>query len=316
MKINICYASDENYVMPLSVSLYSFLEHHQEIEQIFIHILGNKITHDSQEKIKEIALEFNRELTFYDLSEKLESIYLQNNIPNTIAITSYSRLFIDEFLPAKLEGTLLYVDCDTLFLGGIDKIIAHPQEKIIEGVKDHVSSNAKNAIGLNSDDIYINAGFLKINFQKWKEFKAIEKIYHCIKKHEGNVYHHDQGIINSVFENQIAFLPLEYNMMTSLFEFQNIDEILKFYDAKNYYSEAERLYALNNPVMIHFTPGFSKRPWVKNSKHPYRKVFWEYVSKTSFKNAKQWNDQRPFKQRAVEKIFWSLGAQSFKKIFS
>lgn len=135
MKINICYASDENYVMPLSVSLYSFLEHHQEIEQILIHILGNKITHDSQEKIKEIALEFNRELTFYDLSEKLESIYLQNNIPNTIAITSYSRLFIDEFLPAKLEGTLLYVDCDTLFLGGIDKIIAHPQEKIIEGVK-------------------------------------------------------------------------------------------------------------------------------------------------------------------------------------
>ena len=132
MKINICYASDENYVMPLSVSLYSFLEHHQEIEQIFIHILGNKITHDSQEKIKEIALEFNRELTFYDLSEKLESIYLQNNIPNTIAITSYSRLFIDEFLPAKLEGTLLYVDCDTLFLSSIKEILSYPQEKKIE----------------------------------------------------------------------------------------------------------------------------------------------------------------------------------------
>lgn len=315
MKINICYASDENYVMPLSVSLYSFLEHHLEVEQIFIHILGNKITLDSQEKIKKIADDFNREINFYDLTEKLQHIYSDNKIPNTIAITSYSRLFIDEFLP-DIEGTLLYVDCDTLFLSSIKEILSYPQEKIIEGVKDHVSILAKKKIGLEPDSLYINAGFLKIDFQKWKKFNALEKIYQCIRNHHGNVYHHDQGIINMVFKNQISCLPLQFNMMTSLFEFNSIQQILSFYNAKEYYTEKERIRALEKPAMLHFTPGFSKRPWVKNSRHAYKNIFWDYVSKTPFKNAQEWKDQRPFKLKMIEKIFWILGAQTYKKIFS
>ena len=64
-----------------------------------------------------------------------------------------------------------------------------------------------------------------------------EKMLHFIESKNGNVIHHDQGVINACFEDDILILPPHYNVMTSFFDFRDVESIKHYYGITNYYSQ-------------------------------------------------------------------------------
>ena len=100
-----------------------------------------------------------------------------------------------------------------------------------------------------------------------------------IESKKGNVIHHDQGVINACFEDDILILPPHYNVMTSFFDFRDVESIKHYYGITNYYSQNDINEAKRNPVFVHFTPSFSKRPWIEGSKHPLKAIYKEYLLK-------------------------------------
>jgi lipopolysaccharide biosynthesis glycosyltransferase len=68
----------------------------------------------------------------------------------------------------------------------------------IAGVLDHVGIQNKLKIG-DKNDIY--KFWVLINqFRKMEGNKSLEKMLHFIESKNGNVTHHDQGVINACFK--------------------------------------------------------------------------------------------------------------------
>lgn len=314
--LHIVYSSDDNYVPQLSASIASLLDSNKEFIKIQIHLLSSNISQENLINLQSFLKNTDSVLHIYPMNEILENLKKKFSIPPTISIASYSRLFIDKILPPAIEK-VIYADSDSLFLGSLLELWTRDfQNNILMGVKDHIGNSAKEKIGLLPDKPYINAGFLFINLKKWREIDAEQQIVDFITKYNGNVYHHDQGVLNGCFSDLIIHLHPKYNVMTSFFEFKDADKIKNFYNSTNFYSTEEILQAINNPIFLHLTPSFSKRPWVVNSSHPLKEKYFSFLEKTPWKTIPLQKDSRHLKIRIVEKIFKIVGPDIWKKIFN
>lgn len=315
MHIHISFASDNNYAQHLGAAIASLFETNKDVEQISVHILENNISSENLANLKRIGEAYKREILFYNLSSTLDQIKTRFSIPPTISITSYSRLFIADFLDPLIDK-IIYADCDSIFTGSLRELWNTSfGSYMIMGVLDHVSTHAKTRIGLNESENYINAGFLFIDLKKWRGNKAEERMISFIKKHNGNVFHHDQGIVNGCFSNEIKVISPKYNVMSSFYNFKNVSQILDFYGVKKYYSHIEIEEAKRQPVFVHFTPAFLKRPWVKGSKHPLKNQYFKFLENTAWKDAQPEPDDRQMKFKIVDAMFKILGPVYFRKIF-
>lgn len=313
--LDIAFASDNNYIQHLAVAIRSLVENNLDFETIQIHVLSNGISAENKTKLEKTIERFRAKLNYYELAVLLDDIQNKYNIPATISISSYARLFLSSILPSSVSK-IIYADCDTLFLGSLYPLWQMPfSNNSVFGVLDHVGNQNKIGIGLPPDFQYINAGFLYINIANWRTTDALLRMTNFIKEMNGIVLHNDQGVINGIFKDEICTIDLKHNVMTSFFEFQNVEEIKAYYGVSKYYSEKEIQEAKQNPIMVHFTQGFSKRPWIEGSKHPLKHKYWEFLDKTPFKEAQSEKDKRQIKHKIIENLFWMVGPKWYKKIF-
>lgn len=314
MKINVAIPSDDNYVEHLSVCLYSLLHHHTHFDEIKVIILDAGISLHNKFEISKIADGFKREIVFYDLKEKLIELKSQYNISEGFSLSSYCRLFLAEI--ATQDDRLLYVDSDSMFMNSLDGILNYDISKFaLAAVEDHVDFLSKTKIDLLSNDRYFNSGFMWINLKYWRENNAFDQMINILKKFKGNVPFYDQGILNALFNKSVLFLPPHYNVMTSFYDFKSVESIKNYYGINNYYHQAEIDEGKKNPIFVHFTPSFSKRPWIEGSLHPLKNIYRDFLLQTPFKNNKLQKDKRLLKIRIIEKLYWILGEKKFKFIF-
>lgn len=315
MEFNIAFSSDNHYATQLGVAILSLLENNKNFEQINIHILDNGISTEYKNKLREITSS-QADIFFYELSDLLKTLEEGYKIPKSISISSYARLFLSEILNKKISK-IIYADCDAVFMNSLEYLWALDLSDFsIAGVLDHVGVDNKIKIGLPKDFPYINAGFLLINLEKWRITNAQNTMLSFIESQKGAVVHHDQGVINACFKDDIFILPPNYNVMTSFFDFNNVDEIKEFYGVKDYYDQKQIDEAKRNPIFVHFTPSFSKRPWVKGSRHPLKNKYIELLNISPFDDFKLIEDNRNFKVKLLEKLYWVFGARTYKRIMN
>ena len=215
--LNVVYSSDENYAKFMAVSINSLYINNVEINELKVFVLDNNISLDSKIKLNNIAKRYNREIVYIAFSD-IES-KAKTKLTNDRSLSMYSRLFIASLLPVDIEK-VVYLDCDSLVLSSFSELLSIDlTSDLICGVKDIVSDHYKNSIWGNKDYSYINSGFLLINLSMWRRLSIESKIIEYINLHNGDVPHHDQGIINGLLYNQIRILPLRYNLITPYFEY-------------------------------------------------------------------------------------------------
>ena len=310
--LSVVYSSDDKYAQHTGVSMISLLENNRHFINIEIYIIDNKISKENRGKLVIIVDKYNRKLIFIDFSEYIDKLNL--DMEWSISISAYARLFISDMLPNNVE-TVLYYDCDSIILNKLDEIWHENIDGyLLAGVKDTVGNNIKKAVGMELNSDYINSGMLLINLKKWREENILEKFMEFIEIHNGNVMHHDQGVINGTLKGSIKILPLRYNVMT-VFYTMKLNDILKYYDIEGeFYSEAEIEEALTNPVFIHFTPGFVLRPWFKGCKHPKKELYLKYLEKSPWKDCKLFNDTSPIQVKVVNWIYRNIPFDISNKI--
>lgn len=302
-ELSIIYSSDNNYCVYMSTSIISLLENNKEFKYINIYVIDNKISDENKDKLEMIVRLYQRNIIFINF-EKYKS-YLNLNMQWNISISAYARLFVASMLPNNLDK-ILYFDCDTLIVNSLEELWNQDiNDFYVAGVYDTVSGNTKQAIGLKNTDLYINSGMLLINLKKWREDNLEKRLLDFIDNHNGNVIHHDQGVINGVIKNK-KILPLKYNLMTS-YLMMSRDNMIKFYKVEDsFYSQEQIDEAIKNPVYIHYTPGFTTRPWVKGCKHPYVDLYWKYLKLTPWKDFKPIKNNEKFHIKIVNWIYLNL----------
>lgn len=273
--MNLVYSVDNNYVIPLYVSIKSFLLNHQEqCHKIFI--IHKPISQNSMLEINKMVHQLHSEITWIPFDSIAIDLPKVEGFPES----AFSRLFLSD-LSNDLDK-ILYVDCDTCFNGNILEFYNQSLENYyIAAVLDMVKPNYRTEIGLTSNDFYYNSGLLLVNLKSWREDKLKRKFMDFIKLFNGSVPHNDQGVINAVCKGKIQTADMKYNVTTGMFSLTH-EKIVKHFELEKFYSKDEFDYAIKNPLLVHFTEGVYGRPWQKGSTHPYKSLYFKYLVDTPF----------------------------------
>lgn len=308
--LNVIYSSDDNYAQHMGVSIVSLLENNKEFKNINIYIIENNISEENKKKLGEVTKRYGRHIEYINFNKYEKRLKL--NMDTYISISSYARLFIPEMLPIEIEK-VIYIDCDTIINNSLKELWNDDIENYaVAGVKDFAFEKCKEKIGIDSKYSYINAGVMVFNIKKMRESCIQDKFLDFIDTQNGNVYHHDQGVINGVLKDLIKVIPPKYNAMTPIFT-MNDKRIMEFYNfSEPLYTEKEYTEARMNPVIIHYTPAFTTRPWFKECRHPKKDLYFKYLNMSPWKDYKVAKSNDKLKLRIVKFLYNHLPFKIFR----
>ena len=297
--MHIVLASDNNYAPFVAVTLVSILRTNPALECLHVHLLANGVSDDTLQKIQGIPGRERLHLHTYDISNLREM--LQVDVPDTIAMSSYARLFIADLLPTDIDR-VLYLDCDVV---AADDLTALWQTDMkgawVAGVLDVLyGDEPKTAVGMAPTAPYLNAGILLVNLAAWREQDLTHRFLDFLLAHNGTVYHHDQGIINGICTGHTLTLHPRYNMTSSHFSHP-----VKFVRRliTPFYTDKELAEGRTAPALIHFTEGFYNRPWKRHCNHPKKQLFFDNLRLTPWADMPLQPDTRA---RVVRLLSWEF----------
>lgn len=298
-ELSVILSSDDNYARHLGVAVYSLLEHNRDFGKIRIFVVSNGISGENVAKLQTVVGSFgNGVLEFIDF-EKWRS-QLKLNMAWHISISAYARLFVASMLPDDVRR-IIYMDCDMIVRESLRSLWNTELEgKVLGAVQDTVPLRFKDPVGVDDADKYLNSGLLLIDMDKWRQQNLEWQCMDFINGKQGQVIHHDQGVLNGVLKNEWHVLPLANNLMTCHYIFSPKKIRKYFKDHSEFYSEEEISEAKAHPVILHFTPSFTTRPWVKHCVHPLRKLYWEVLAKTPWAGSKPIADTRKWYLKIIE----------------
>lgn len=270
-KLNIVYSTDENYAKFCLASLASLIESNKNKKNIKIYIIENELSQKTKQKMEELV-QNNGKIIFINYKNDY-----QNLASEEYPFAGYARLFIQDKIK---EDKVIYLDCDLIVKNDLEELYnIEMGENWIGGVQDPCGSESiKIPIGMDINDRYINAGVLLINLKKWREIDFKKLVIEFIKKHNGNVAHRDQGIINGICKGHILYLNPKYNLMPEMIMMKS-EELKKIYKMKEFYTDEDLKKAKENPTIVHFIRKVYNRPWFIENPHPYQKDFLQYYEK-------------------------------------
>lgn len=296
--LHIAISSDNNYLCHAIIASKSVAANNlSDFHEVHIHLLANNIPEESRLRFTSSLHDFGLKCHIHNIGDIADRLGI--NVPDTISISSYARLFLASIIDSDIDR-IIYMDVDAINTASFKELWSMNLSEIsVAGVLDDVALKAKEKIGIDCDAPYINAGFLLINLHYWRKYNLEKAFLDFLHKHDGKVFHHDQGIINAVCNKTLRILHPRYNMVSNFFS-----QPYESFHQKPFYSYAEIKEGIENPVFIHFTPGVVNRPWLRNCKHPLKFEYLKYRNETIYKNETLPYDNRPLKLRVLSFLFF------------
>lgn len=268
--------ADDNYAMPLAVTVKSALINLQNKRQVVLYVLDGNITPANKHKIVQ---SLNSDLIDIFWVQPDESLLVNMKLDdkyNTLVV--YYRLFISQLIPQHFKKAI-YIDSDVVVLGDLEQLWhIDVGDKYLLAVQDiwqrYVRKAMKNyqKIGIDPDYKYFNAGVLLINLEKWRSDNLGTKALEFIEQNRKYLRWHDQDGLNGVLTGQWGELDPKWNQMKAIYDYSSWTE--------SPYTEDVFNQVLHNPQIVHFAD-FPK-PWQPNCKHPKQDLFFEYLALTAW----------------------------------
>ena len=273
--MDILMISDDNYAFLLAASLLSIFDSNREATELRVFIISDGIKQTSKEAVEKIADQYKRELCWLPVPRLPEGIVMKGSLN----ISTYYRLMMLSVIPETVEK-ILYLDCDILVRGNVEELWETDiKDYYLAGVTDTTGKFARESVGLDRNDKYVNAGVLLINLKRWREDGIEEKFLSYLEARNWRVEFNDQGIINHVCNSGIKLVSPGYNMMPTYQRYTR-KELMRFTELESFYSEEEIEEAKREPKIIHYAGYAFSRPWFKNAKGQYVEEFRVYLKKT------------------------------------
>ena len=259
--IPIFFASDDNYVPFLAVSIKSLLDNASKDFYYKIYVLTEGITESNEERLKKLATE-DSEVIFVNLSSNIAKIRdrLSATLRDYYTESIFYRIFIASMYPEYSKA--IYLDCDIVVLGDISKFYnIDLGDNILGAVNDDVIvTNAEfrdysdNGVGVEYTK-YFNSGVLLMNLDEYRKEKIQQRFVYLLVKHNFETAAPDQDYLNVLCYNRVHYIDKSWDKMPVGDE----------YDGE-----------LN---LIHYNN--FRKPWYYDDV-PYGEYFWEYAKKTDY----------------------------------
>lgn len=282
--MNIMYATDDNYVEIMAVSIQS-LFHHNNPKEICLYIVTDNIQESNREKLVTMVKNQGAKITLIEKPDIRKIIGVELKTLRW-SDSAYSRLFLKLLYSDYPEvEKLLYIDCDTLITDSLQELWdTDIRDFLGAACLECMSRMHKKIIGASSKDNYVNTGMLLLNVTRWKQEDIDSQMMAFIQKYKGKTEYVDQGVINGTISNRFFLVSPRYNLTSLAYDFTY--EEMQIYRKPDFgYSKEEWEKAIEKPAIVHFTTSFlSIRPWYEGSKHPYAQLWKEMHDETAWKD--------------------------------
>ncbi len=309
-KIDICYASSDEFTIHTGISLLSLLDNNRGgIGRAFF--LDYGMTEASQGKLRAICEEYGVECVFIWAKDKLIEIGEQTGIKNfRDSFATYSRAFIDLLMPEDVD-TFLYVDSDTAVGGSLaplaeidmtDKVICGCAGAAFYGHrKDKKDRHPELDRLLTKNSFYIQCGVLWYSLNNWRRFHCRELIMEATKHIEQYPFA-DQTLINNALPDRyFGQMPLKYNLTRH----NGCDKIaLTAYQCGGFYEKEEILEATHHPVLVHYCGGPMQRPWYEGCLSRQKGLYLRYKERSVWRDVPLLEMKKPktFKEKMGHRL--------------
>ena len=293
-KINIVFASDNNYAQHTAVAMTSVLVNTKVPQKIQFYLIDDEIQQENKEKITKTVKNLGGNIEFIKIkNSKLEDCYVSGELSRA----SYFRLDIANILDKSIEK-IIYLDCDLLVYDDIEKmwqldmggkpVAATCDLGIMASAR--VRKQKNKFIGLPFDAPYFNAGVLIMDLKKWRDGNYAEAIIALATQ---NKYpNHDQDALNKFFMNNWQEIPLRWDVIPPVFNL--FFKILTKPDLRKKAIEAKL-----NPAIFHYAGGY--KPWEYEIHDGFNDKYYEYLKLTEYKDAKMPQFDKRRKNRSIKR---------------
>ncbi len=258
--IPIFFATDDNYLPFLAVTLQSIYDNSSRDYAYKAYVLHSGVSDRYYEKIMAYSKP-DFEVEFVDVTAPLAAIAKDLHMRDYYTCTTYFRVFIAGMFPQYDKA--LYLDCDTVVLGDISALFNYDMgDNLIagapcEGVNSfEVYKTYVRELGGVSPDTFFNAGVLLMNLKAFREEGFYTQFADLLKKYKFRLIQ-DEDYLNVICQDRILQLPRAWN------KFPVATDRLDREDLR----------------IVHY--GLTWKPW-KYGDIPYGEYFWEYAKKTVF----------------------------------
>jgi lipopolysaccharide biosynthesis glycosyltransferase len=275
-------AADNNYAMPLSVTLRSAIENFKSNRRLVLFVIDGGIEEQNKQKITKTFASKQVDFQFLQPNDALLS---GMQLSERFTLAKFHRLLIAELLPSHFSKAI-YLDSDMIVTGNLAELWdIEIGENHVLAVQDlyiaYVSSpgGLKNyrELGIPSTQKYFNSGVLVINLNKWRTNRVGMKVITYVRDNEDILTLQDQEGLNAILAGKWGELDLRWNQITYIHNYQAWPDSQLKNDLKLRYKELA-----DKPYVIHFTS--SKKPWKPGCKHPKKIFFFYYLSMTAYAN--------------------------------
>jgi len=262
----VVYCIDKSYFEPLKVSLYSLLRNASKPLQIFV--VSDDLSGERREELSALVRWFEESQIFFKkpIREKLKNLPIHLHFSRA----NFDRIYLPEIL-GHIRSPILYIDADTIFRGDANELfeLFNPRLPLAAcqdylGTIFNLATRVENPLqfGCNPEDRYFNSGLLMMNPELWRKNDFSAQLANFCQAHPETLFLADQSAMNIVFQNQVQFLPNEWNVQTVHPNILNKQWGL-FY-LPQYHENAK---------MIHFTTEL--KPWNLGKDLPEAKFYFE-----------------------------------------
>lgn len=275
--IVVVCAADDNYAMPLAVTIRSVVENlNKNLTATFFVIDGGISDRNKRRILKSLDLA-RCEIKWITKPESVINnsvipyeIYTGTVYTAHISIATWYRILIPELLPQQVEKAI-YLDCDLVVTEDLGKLwnidveenylLAIPRLVGSDGYGAYVSSILENwkELGVSENSKYFNAGVLVFNLSKWRSECLCTKALNYIANNQKYIRWGDQDVLNAIAAERCGSLDPRWNRMNP----PNMTQ-----------SEVE------DSFILHYTT--AAKPWIVAEQYPAKDVFFYYLDITDW----------------------------------
>ena len=304
MHLSVVYHSSDSFASIAGTSMVSLFENNKSFDEIDVYIIEKKISNINKQKLKKIADDYSRKVIFISMQDinASEGLGLVS-VEKKWSYDGYNRLFLDHILPNELTK-VLYLDSDVIVCSDLTELwMTDLNHMAAAAVMDCLSEKYYELFGLSHTARYCNSGVILFDLEQWREKRLGDRVKEYVKSQNGYVFFMEQSVLNVVLQDEIKILPPSYNVSTMM-QILDYSELKKLRRFRRFYFEKEIEVAVSHPRIIHLTRTFlvANRPWVQNSTHPSKKLFYAYKRMTPWADDDLNEDKRQTKQKIVDKM--------------
>lgn len=321
-KLDVCYASSNEFAIHTGISLLSLLENNEGIIGN-VYILDYGILDDNKQRLAGICDQRGVGCIFVSSKAILVEIGQKTGIKNfRDSYATYSRAFLDKLLPESVDK-VLYIDSDTVVNGSIaelrdydmaDKVIAGCANAPFYGTRRDKKDRASELDVLTGNKLYIQCGVVLYSLRHWRNENCHNMIMETAPKLKAMPLA-DQTLINNAIPDSLFGIYSQKYNLTSHTHCREYSE--KRMTAGGWYTKEQVQDALDNTVIVHFAGGPVQRPWYTNCGSRYKHWYYKYKMQSPWKDVPLIDRHELDKGKSAREklksmfLLWSMRSNSF-----